>query len=168
MEKFNLVQRGQNIVTTVNGVVKTKVIADKVERDTFKADIQKIIDSKKADSTKEKELLAMFVSKETKREEVKKAIVQVVEKVKEVKKKEKEIKKEPVKEEKSKKEVVKKYKSNTTGKIEKVPETSSDMITISLTDLKALIQDEIAKVTKSDYVKEEKPVQPKTNNRGEY
>ena len=44
MEKFNLVQRGRNIVTTVNGVVKTKVIADKVERDTFKADIQKIID----------------------------------------------------------------------------------------------------------------------------
>lgn len=111
MEKFSSVSRGQNVITTVNGVVKTRTIADKVERDTFKADVQKIIDSKKADSTKEKELLAMFVSKEAKREEVKKAIVQVAEKVKEVKKKEKELKKEPIKEvkETKKEEVVKAY-----------------------------------------------------------
>jgi hypothetical protein len=155
MEKFSWVQRGQNIILTINELKKTKVIVDKVQRDTFIATVKEIIASKKKDDTKEKELLKLVENSNADKKLAKEVIVETAKAIKETKKAKKEVVKTEIK-----KEVV---------RDKPVVRKTEPVLMITETELAAIIAAKIDEALNGNY-KKEKVVEekPRTNNRREY
>lgn len=159
MEKFSYVQRGQNIILTINEAKKTKVIVDKVPRDAFISAVKEIITSKRKDETKEKELLKLLEGSVAVKQKAKEAIIATEKVVKESKKAKKEVvkKEEP------------KTKSKAKPKTTTIVEEKEPVLTFTQKELDAMIAAKIDEAINGNY-KKEKIVEekPRTNNRREY
>lgn len=164
MEKFSYVQRGQNIILTINESKKTKVIVDKVQRDAFISAVKEIIASKRKDETKEKELLKLLEGTVAVKQKAKEAIIATEKIVKEIKK----AKKETAKKETVKKEEVK-AKTKPKPKTTTIVEEKEEVLIFTQKELDAMIAAKIDEAINGNY-KKEKVVEekPRTYNRREY